>query len=368
MGLGSIVHHITHVVSDVVHHITHAIGEIVHHIVDTVNSVLHHILSTLGHFVAHIVTIVEHHFRLIGATILIAISVSTILSELNLQLAPLQGFLESHPTLAKVFYYATKVRTFLSNIYSGTVGRLLQKINPFLSKVAVLIKTTLKPFHLITHYIKIGVNWIKQSVLGKIFAKLKPVADFLYNLRMIATIKEFVDKKKYLKAFWTFLKWTDEKTSKEIEEVVASIESDIDSIRQEIYGSLESLNDALKVTDAKASYLQKTFEKLYKAFHVKLFDDLANGVYEFRQRVLESAENYIWRAEGKLDNTIKKLSDPFYSFLSTLYSVDQLVKQENNLAQAFAYNPFQKGFTQFTAEVNLTVYIPEPLLKLVFGR
>ena len=368
MGLGHIVHHIVHTVHNVVHSVVHSIANIVHHVAHTVETVLHHVLSSVVHLISHIVSVVEHHFGMIAGTVLIALSVSSVLSWFNLNYAPLQNFIEHHPTIAKLMYWAGRIRQTVSAIYNSTLGRILQKVNPLLQKASALIHTILKPFHVVVHYLNLAVNHVKYSILGRIIAKLKPIADFLYNLRLIAMIKDYIDNKKYLKAFWTFLKATDEKIANEIQNEVAGIMSEIDQIRQEFYGTLESVNDSIKVVDAKANYLESTFQKLFKAFHVHLFEDLANGIHEFRQKVLEQAEEYVWRAEGKLNNTIKKLSDPMYSFLSTLYSVNQLMKEERNLAQAFAYNPFRNGFIGEIGEVNLTVYIPEPLMKLVFGR
>lgn len=353
-------------IGNVIHGIGKALGSIVDSIVKTIENIIKEIVKAISRLIEGIINFIQEHLGIIIGIASIILAIGTAYYLAFIYIPSFQNFVFSHPTLLKLYWYIAYAKNVIHGAYIGVKLRIINHFNPILMKVSPFFKRITKPFHTGLSYLKNAINFIRYSVLGRIYDKISGIANFLFKIRLIADIYNNVKQGKYVKAFWKVLRVIDEKVTQEIEKQVNAIYADINQLRLEILDILDGIIRDMSIIDNKARYLEDTFKKLYEAFGVRVFGDVAREINRFRRGVIDTVVSELEKTDNWINRRFRVLTDPLTSFIYFASSYEYWLKKEENLARAFAYNPYKREFIGSTPLGNkLTVRIPPEIRRLL---
>lgn len=329
-------------------------------IIASIVAVVKSVIGVIVGFIGSVVGVVKFIFGWVVSAIM---SIKTVIFTLFTRMKAFFVTLFQKLNLGAVWKAVLTIKDYVWGILKSVIGRIWRFLSPYLDGLKMFLNKILTPVRVITGYVKSILNWVRGSILGKIFGYLKEIAGFIQAVRIGVIIYELLREQKWAKAAWMIVKYVDSKIASEIEGVVRELQAEVYSIRNEILAIIDSAQRDIRYVDAKASYLESTFRKLYEAFGVPVFGDVAREISRLRRGILDTVERELYRADNFIMERFRIFTDPFFSVLKMFYDVDRILREERWLAEAFAYNPYQDGFLKYRPKRVILIPIPRIILE-----
>ena len=335
-----------------------AIGDIIEGIVRLVGEILEGIVRFIG-------DIIEQFGGIIIGIGVVVLTVSAIIYFGVHFSTTFAQFVFSNPTLTKIFVWTEYVKTVATGLFSATLTKIEAFLNPFILRVLPLFRKLVAPIRWIITHVKNAISWVRFSILGKIYGKLQEIANFILTVRLFAEVWRKWREGKEIQALWTLVKTIDIRMAQEIENTVRGIRSEITGIYYDMLSIVDSVQRDITIIDSKTRYLEDTFKRLYEAFGIQVFGDVAREINRFRRGVIDTVERELLRADSKLFKIMRGFTSPFYQILSIFYQVDKFISEEERLARAFGLNPYRRKFIDYEYRYLPTLYVPRSIMDIL---